>query len=266
MRKAVYTLADVVHCQPSGSLPPKMFAMIGGSAAFHGPVVGPVVRSQPTVVMATPPAELEKLAKDLNPVVGYWDPLNLGNWDLWGQGSDASMGFLRHAEIKHGRVAMAAFVGFCVQSNGIKFPWAPFDAIPGDISPAAQWDMLSDAAKLQIIGFVGFLEVFSEHSYILEADGEKHYMKGGKPGYFPSLKDNFGVHPVPFNLFDPLNAFKNQSAESKAKGLLTEINNGRLAMIGIMAFVSEAKVPGSVPALKGMITAYSGEVMAPFLS
>ena len=161
---------------------------------------------------------------------------------------------------------MAAFVGFCVQSNGIKFPWAPFDAIPGDISPAAQWDMLPDAAKLQIIGFVGFLEIYSEHSFILENDGEKHYMKGGKPGYYPTF-DTFssGVHPVPFNLYDPFKSSKNRSAEKKAKGLLVEINNGRLAMIGIMAFVSEARVPGSVPALP-KLAAYSGEVMAPFLS
>merc|ERR1712118_342905 len=31
-----------------------------------------------------------------------------------------------------------------------------------------------------------------------------------------------------------------------------------------MAFVAEAKVPGAVPVLKGLITPYSGDVMAPF--
>ena len=35
---------------------------------------------------------------------------------------------------------------------------------------------------------------------------------------------------------------------------------------GIMAFLAESKVPGSVPALKGMIAPYDGEVMAPFSS
>jgi hypothetical protein len=99
---------------------------------------------------------------------------------------------------------MAAFVGFCVQANGIHFPYAPFDSITG--SPPEQWDALPDVAKLQIIGFVGFLEVFSEHSFILEKQGEKHYMRGGKPGYFPELVggkggNGFGVHPVPLNLW-----------------------------------------------------------------
>ena len=31
-----------------------------------------------------------------------------------------------------------------------------------------------------------------------------------------------------------------------------------------MGFVSEAKVPGSVPSLSGIIPAYAGEPMAPF--
>merc|ERR1712060_746122 len=51
---------------------------------------------------------------------------------------------------------------------------------------------------------------------------------------------------------------------SKAKGLVTEITNGRLAMIGIMGFVAAAKVPGSVPALAGVVKPYAGEVMGVF--
>lgn len=35
-------------------------------------------------------------------------------------------------------------------------------------------------------------------------------------------------------------------------------------MLGIMAFMAEARVPGSVPALDGLVTPYSGEIMAPF--
>ena len=47
---------------------------------------------------------------------------------------------------------------------------------------------------------------------------------------------------MPFNLFDPFKLSKNKTPEQKAKGLITEINNGRLAMIGIMGFLAEAKV------------------------
>merc|ERR1719198_2668822 len=175
-------------------------------------------------------------------------------------GQESSIGFLRQAEIKHGRVAMAAFVGYIVQANGIYFPWAlTGDGIThADISaaggPADQWDALPTASKVQILLFVGFLETCSESTYILEQSGMKHYMKGGKPGAFPEIKGIF-PHPVPFNLFDPFGLSKNASPE---------INNGRLAQLGIMAFVAESKVPGAVPALTGKIASYSGEVMAPF--
>ena len=87
-------------------------------------------------------------------------------------------------------------------------------------------------------------------------------MRGGKPGYFPTFAQL--PHPVPFNLFDPFGLSKNASPEKKAAGLRAEINNGRLAQIGIMAFVAEAKVPGSVPSLSGLITPYNGECMAFF--
>ena len=196
----------------------------------------------------------------------------LGRLPIWqfSVGQDASIGFLRQAEIKHGRVAMAAFVGFIVQSNGIHFPFpltlsgTTYADIANAGGPAAQWDALPTASKLQIICVIGFLEICSESNAILASSGNKHYMSGGKPGAFPSLKKAGFPHPVPFDLFDPFGLSKNASPEKKAKGLLTEINNGRLAQLGIMGFMAESKIPGSVPALKGLIAPYAGEVMAPF--
>ena len=35
-------------------------------------------------------------------------------------------------------------------------------------------------------------------------------------------------------------------------------------MLGIMGFVAASKVPGSVPALDGLIKPFDGDVMAPF--
>merc|ERR1712217_461944 len=87
-------------------------------------------------------------------------------------------------------------------------------------------------------------------------------MRGGKPGFFPTFKNL--PHPVPFNLYDPFKLNSKRSDEWKARGRLAEINNGRLAMLGLMGFLSEAKVPGSVPFLTGKILPYAGEVMAPF--
>lgn len=195
----------------------------------------------------------------------FYDPLELSTTTIFGDTQEATIGWLRHAEIKHGRVAMAAFVGYIVQSNGIHFPWpistdgTPFPSDAG--SPPEQWDALSDAAKWQIILAVGFLEWFSE------AAGT-HYMRGGRPGDYPRFDEHSELlpHPAPFPLFDPFNNMKmdQRSEESKAEGLIKEINNGRLAMIGIMGFLAEQKVDGAVPLLKGLVPHYAGEPMAPF--
>ena len=108
----------------------------------------------------------------------------------------------------------------------------------------------------------GFLEICGESNYILEQSGQKHYMKGGKPGFYPSIKTVM-PHPVPLDLFDPFGFTNKLTPEQKEKKLLAEVNNGRLAMIGLMGVLSSAKVPDSVPLLKGLIPSYAGEVMAP---
>jgi len=208
-------------------------------------------------------ADLVSLAEKSNPVLNFYDPLELSTTTIWGESNEATIAFLRHAEIKHSRVAMAAFVGYIVQANGIRFPWpmtldgAPFPE--ANLSPPEQWDAIPEAAKWQIILVVGFLELFSE------AAGD-HYMRGGQPGKYPAFSDypDKMFHPVPFNLYDPFGFHKNKSAEAKELGLIKEMNNGRLAMIGIMGFLTEQKLEGSVPLLTGLVKHYDGEPMAPF--
>jgi len=217
-------------------------------------------------------ADLEGLAAEQQLPMGFWDPIGLSKFDLWEQGEEASVGFIRHAEIKHGRVAMAAFVGFCVQSNGIHFPWdlaggklaadpagvISYESLAAIPSPGDQWDAVPAAGKLQILFTIFLLEWVGEM-------GAPHYMRGGKPGYYPPLKESELIpHPVPFNLFDPFELFANDSEEKKARGRAVEINNGRAAMLGIFGLISASKGL-IVPGLDSLdIAPYTGEYMAYF--
>uniref|UniRef100_A0A7S4HV86 Uncharacterized protein n=1 Tax=Prymnesium polylepis TaxID=72548 RepID=A0A7S4HV86_9EUKA len=249
-----------------------MALSLAQSALAFAPALAPAAAATraAAVQMVTPPATLTTLAKELNPVIGYWDPLGLGTADFWSKGNDATVGFLRHAEIKHGRVAMAAFVGYIAQYNGLHwgFPMSLSGNDPqyaAGLTPPEQWDALPMSAKIQILGFVGFLEFWGELGASI--GDNSHYMKGGKPGAYPEFPE---ANVIPFtpagvlSLYDPFGFSKNKSDEAKAKGLLTEINNGRLAMIGIMGFLAEQKVPGSVP-FGPKLSAYAGEVMAPLM-
>ena len=245
----------------------KMLAVTSASMGFAPAMVpGAAVAPRASVSMETV-SDLKGLASNLNPVVGFWDPLKLADAEFWDNTNEETIGWLRHAEIKHGRVAMAAFVGYIVQANGIHFPWDISNGVSyADISaagsPPMQWDAVSAEGKWQIILAVGFLEWWSE----IRLGSEAHYMKGGKPGFYPPFigaADDL-PHVMPFNLYDPFNFHKNMTPEQKQRGLLAEINNGRLAQIGIFGFLSESAVPGSVPFLKGVIPFYAGDPMVPF--
>jgi len=235
------------------------------AAAFNAPAIGKVSSRAAATRKADPRmGGLDDLQNNPSPPQ-YWDPLNLATQEFWGQSNEATIGFLRHAEIKHGRVAMAGFIGYCVHENGIHFPWT----YPGvdwaafeKMSAPAVWDNLPIGARVQIIVGIGILEAWGESSPVLEADGEAHYMRGGKPGYYPTFNELY--HPVPLNLWDPFGFTEGQTEEQKARRLFAEINNGRLAMIGLFSLLLASKSDQAVPILNGLIKKYDGDVMAPF--
>jgi len=174
-----------------------------------------------------------------------FDPLGLSD-----MASPKTLAWYRHAELKHGRVAMAAFVGMFWMSpgpNGGHFP-----LFPGTVSPSAgltfeglgydafaAWDALPAAGKWQMILTVGLLEFLSETD-------KPHYTQGGTPG-----KITLWIAPGAGRkkMFDPYNNLEKLSPEVRAEKRVSELKNGRLAMIGIMSVFAAHYVPGSVPAL-----------------
>mmetsp|Transcript_3795 Transcript_3795/g.8439 ORF Transcript_3795/g.8439 Transcript_3795/m.8439 type:complete len:250 (+) Transcript_3795:190-939(+) len=234
-------------------------SLIAGAAAFAPTQTG----RTPTSVSESK-ADLEAIASKANPFVKFYDPLNLAEQEFWGKSNEETIAWLRQSEIKHGRIAMFAFVGYIVQSNFV-FPWAQTLAgaphPSADLSPEAQWDAIPLGAKWQIFAVISMLELWDECG---GGGAMPHYTKGRQPGKYPPFtlfREN--VHFV-LDLYDPFGFNKNMSAETKERRLVAELNNGRLAQLGIFGFLCADKIPGSVPVLNSIAIPYDGNPMIPF--
>jgi len=177
----------------------------------------PVAPTACTTAMSESVADLESLAEKANPIVKFYDPMNLSDADFYGWGSEGTIGWLRQAEIKHGRIAMFAFVGYIVHANGIHWPWpmqTDGTGWPTGNSAPEIWDNMSTAAKWQIFFVISMLEVWDECG----GGNLPHYTKGRKPGQYPNfdvLRSTIG-HPL-FDLYDPFGLSKNMSEEKKVR-------------------------------------------------
>mmetsp|Transcript_10843 Transcript_10843/g.19451 ORF Transcript_10843/g.19451 Transcript_10843/m.19451 type:complete len:255 (+) Transcript_10843:73-837(+) len=164
-----------------------------------------------------------------------FDPLNLAN-----MGSERTLRWFRHAEIKHGRVAMAAMVGLLFHINHIHFPGylsptfgVSFESL-SKMGPFEAWNNIPLLGQLQIFWTIAGLEHASE---CLNPEG--HYTKGGTPGDLKFLK----------RFWDTPGFTKGLTPEQLAEKRVAELKNGRLAMIGIASICAAMAVPGSVPFL-----------------
>jgi len=206
---------------------------LASASAFVSPA--PVRAATAASVAVFPEIDPVRVNEGAMPPVGFFDP-----WGLSVDASPETLGWYRAAELKHGRVCMAAFVGFLVQSAGLHFPGAiymdgtQFADLPAD--PAAAWAALSDAGRYQIIGFLGFLEFHSELA-------KPHVMRGGNPGEIRPMLKNLGGG----KLWDPLGNVASMSPAKKAIGRTKELANGRAAMLGMAGVLAAYNIPGSVP-------------------
>jgi len=84
---------------------------------------------------------LEDFASECNSEISYFDPLGLADKQFWSLTNAETIAFLRHSEMKHGRIAMLGFFGYVVQANGLHFPWATEanGFPPTELSPPEQW-------------------------------------------------------------------------------------------------------------------------------
>merc|ERR1719230_418959 len=179
-----------------------------------------------------------------------WDPLNLAT-----MGSEETLKFFRHAELKHGRVAMAAMVGLLFHINHIHFPGmlsptfgVSFESLSA-MGPFEAWNAIPLLGQIQILWTIAGLEHASE---CLNPDG--HYTTTGTPGDLKFLK----------RFWDTPGFTKKLSPEQLAEKRVSELKNGRLAMIGVASICAATAIPGSVPLLAGAPALTGSPVALPF--
>jgi hypothetical protein len=151
------------------------------------------------------------------PPLGFFDPLG-----LVADGDQEKFDRLRAVEIKHGRICQLGVVGYLTNKAGIY--------LPGEISYSegikfsdlgSGWDASSSvpvAGALQVLAFIGFLELF----------GWKQ-AEGSFPG-------DFSASPFPVGwVGEP-------DEEAKADLRAKELNQGRAAQMGMLALMVHDKL------------------------
>lgn len=192
------------------------------------------------IVAKTPP-EPERVYIDTKTLPGITDPV--GFFDPAGYSGEVdamTIFWYRSAELKHGRIAMLACTGWLINALGIYWPGA-LDLAGTKFSdlgtqPLAAWDAIPLNGQLQVWLAIGLIEISDPMSTALLTEDCS-----------PLLDGKAGLQ------FDPLGFASRMDDETLLKKQNVELNNGRLAMIGIISFFIAANYEGTVPLLNAML-------------
>jgi light-harvesting complex I chlorophyll a/b binding protein 1 len=171
------------------------------------------------------------------PPLGRWDPLQIRE-----QGPERYRRFVE-MEIKHGRLAMAAFLGVITTYSGVRWPGylstaenIKFSDLPG--GAISSWAALPTPAWFQIVAFISILEI-----NFLKQDPDKD------PGDVVPEGVAWARYPDGYDVWLGDGSTKQVGEEELILGktwkLNAERNNGRAAMMGITGMLIHEALTGN---------------------
>jgi len=204
--------------------------MFAAASAFStAPFHGSRVAQRASVASSAPKMSFESELGVQEPL-GFFDPLG-----LLADADQERFDRLRYVEVKHGRVCMLAFLGQIITRAGLHLPGSidkagdSFASFPNGIAALIGPDAIPGKGFLQIVLFVGILEVF----VMKDITGTGEF-----PGDFRNESLDFG-----WDTFDE---------EQKQFKRGVELNNGRAAMLGILGLMVHEELGGYLPLVGNM--------------
>jgi len=224
--------------------------LLFGSAAAFSP--GPITSNAPTVSSSTSESRLMSTMDDVFGVsVETGMKCTPIGARLLEDAQPSGVKWFQNAEIKHGRIAMVATIGFMVQKYGVHFPLYGGPTGSNCFSPTSDeaWFLsktlgitfsdIAAAAPLDAIKMVpmaGWVQIFFAAGIFESAAYYRQWVEEGRvPG-------DYGYDPLGFTKKE--GGFNDPALASLR---LKEIKNGRVAMLAIAAWVANETIPGSLP-------------------
>jgi len=204
-------------------------ALIGSTAAF-----APTSKVVKTTALNSLNGWVADESKFAYGLPGSLDPAV--DFDPFGFAADADVSTMkryREAETQHGRVAMLAAIGMLITEEPIEYH-PLFEAYNKDIGPAIRH--LDEVRSVSPLFFEIMILVLGAVELNRALVGWKNLDSDG----FQSLRDDYFPGDIGF---DPLN-LKPEDAEEFATMSTKELQNGRLAMLGVAGMIAQELVNG----------------------
>ncbi|EJK45155.1 hypothetical protein THAOC_36248 [Thalassiosira oceanica] len=159
--------------------------------------------------------------------LGFFDPLGMLD-----DADQARFDRLRFVELKHGRIAMLAFLGQITTRSGhffdgnIDYSGHAFSSYPSGLAAIFGDDAIPKAGIQQILAFIGILELAVMKG--IDNDQGNEFVGDFRNGKFVNS----------WNSFDDA---------TKMRKRAIELNNGRAAMMGILGLMVHEKLGSNMP-------------------